>query len=145
MAPPPTPVADPDWQAWLAQGPDFRATGNWEDLHRSSIPWLRRAPPTGQLSRGEADLLTVHFLLLSRRLKRGQSKGVSTTGAVFAGAIVGLVGYATGGPVGALAAPLFNFCLATYTAKLNADHRRRQEMVDEVDAMIDNLIDRIRQ
>ncbi|HEX8621685.1 MAG TPA: hypothetical protein VF718_06905 [Allosphingosinicella sp.] len=34
--------------------------------------------------------------------------------------------------------------LATYNGKLGADHRRQQNMIDEVDAMIDALIERIR-
>ncbi|MGZ8286954.1 MAG: hypothetical protein ACXW27_00965 [Allosphingosinicella sp.] len=109
------------------------------------MAWLRQAPSPADLARHEADDLATDFLLYSRRIKRAQRRGVNVAGVVFTGAIVGLIGYAVGGSFGALAAPLFNFALASYAGKLHGDHRRRQALIDEMDTMIDNLIDRIRQ
>jgi hypothetical protein len=115
-----------------------------ESLHASVLIWIRQAPNPNLLTRQEADELASDFLVYSRRLNRAQQTGIGKSGLAFVGAIVGLIGYALGGPVGTLAGPLFNFALAAYTGKLDADHRRRQAMIDEMDTMIDNLIDRMR-
>jgi hypothetical protein len=136
-------IADPQWRAWLDQAPSLDEDGV-ETLHPALIGWLKRAPPAALVTPFEADRLVSEFLLLSRRLKRRQKQRADTTGAVYAGAVVGLIGYAVGGPVGVVAGPLFTLGLATYNGKLGADHRRQQNMIDEVDSMIDALIDRIR-
>ncbi len=140
----PARVADPTWRAWLSSVP-LPLQSDWDEaLHDSVMTWLRQTPSATDLARHEADELVTDFLLYSRRIKRAQRRGVNVAGMVFTGAIVGLIGYAVDGLFGALAAPLFNFALATYAGKLHGDHRRRQAMIDEMDTMIDNLIDRVR-
>ncbi|HEX8364515.1 MAG TPA: hypothetical protein VF603_04435 [Allosphingosinicella sp.] len=136
-------IADAQWRAWVDEEPPLEE-GDIESLHRAFVRWLKRAPPAELLAPHEADRLVSEFILLSRRLRRRQKQSVDTTGAVYVGALVALAGWAVGGPIGGLAGPLFTLGLATYNGKLGADHRRQQSMIDEVDAMIDTLIDRIR-
>jgi hypothetical protein len=101
-------IADPQWRTWLDQTPSPDEDGV-EARHHALVSWLKRAPPATLVTPLEADRLVTEFLLLSRRLKRRQKQRVDTTGAVYAGAVVGIIGYALGGPVGGLAGPLFTW------------------------------------
>ncbi|HEX8263548.1 MAG TPA: hypothetical protein VF547_11800 [Allosphingosinicella sp.] len=112
MALRPEQVSDPEWRAWLAAAPWPLQPDESDNLPKAVLSWLRQAPSTELLRRHEADELIDDFLLYSRHLHRAQRADVSNSGFVFVGAVVGLIGYAVGGPVGALAGPLFNFILA---------------------------------
>jgi membrane protein required for beta-lactamase induction len=81
--------------------------------------------------------------MLSRRLNREQKLNVRTVHLVLAGAVASLIGWSVGGPIGTLVGPLFGFALATYNARLQADHDRRQSMIEELDNMMDQLIERL--
>jgi len=78
------------------------------------------------------------------QLNRVQRRSVDYGDTILVAAALGLIAAVVAGPVGAVGGALYAVGAAVYNRKSEADHRRRQNMFDEIEEKVHSLIERIR-
>jgi hypothetical protein len=140
----PAALTDAQWSEWLSRLPQAPGdSGQVDTFHRDAIDWLLSAPPVGTLGRNDANLLALSLLSYLGQLNQAQGQGVGQGDVAIGVAVVGLIGAALGGPVGGIGGALVGLGAALYVRKQEADHRRRQNMIREVERLILELLGRL--
>jgi len=142
---PPRRVTNPEWRHWLSEAPGLPSSGQVDLFHREALAWLRRSPSPDVLSREEANDLIQYLMLINGRLNRQQREGVDIGDTLFVSAAVSLIAALALGPAGLIAGPVYSLGAAAYERKLQVDHRRRQNMIREIEEKIDALVEWLRQ
>ena len=137
-------IADPAWKSWLSLAPQVPiGTEFSDDAHRQLTRWFRNRPDTRHLSRAEAELLATHFLTWQWRLNWAQDDSVNQTDVAIGGTLLSTIAAAVGGPIVGVAAGIFSLSALVYVRKQEADHKRRKDMMKDVENLVLDLVVRL--
>jgi hypothetical protein len=134
-------IADPAWRSWLSATPSPSATA-FDEYHRAMMAWLKASPAAALLSSVEADFVITTLNVELTRLNRLTRQRIDVGMAVVGVGGIAMIGAVVGGPVG-IAASILCFGGLLYTVNEGSGHNRRQDMIEEIEMLMDQLIERL--